>query len=298
MYFATYAQNNREAIGIINPETRRIIPVTWILGDNTGGTMLGFIENCNGEILNKIAAFIGDDGNWSQVSIDCDDLQLCAPIPQARRNIICLGLNYRDHAEELKDSLGKQAELSKAPVYFTKMASHIIGCTDYIDNHSGVTSEIDYEVELAVIIGKEGKNISITQAEDYIFGYSILNDLTARDLQKDHNQWMKGKSLDTFTAMGPWIVHKSKLPLPIKLNITCKVNDELRQNSNTKNLIFDIPYIISNLSKGMTLKPGDIIATGTPEGVGMGFKPPRYLKSGDRIVCSIDKIGELVNILK
>lgn len=156
----------------------------------------------------------------------------------------------------------------------------------------------DYEVELAVIIGKDGKDIPFEEAEDYIFGYTIGNDITVRDIQKKHIQWFKGKSLDTCTSIGPYIVHKSAIPFPVDLDISSKVNGEIRQKSNTKDLIFDIPTIISDLSKGLTLRAGDIILTGTPAGVGAGFKPPKYLKPGDIVECYIEKIGSLTNIIE
>ncbi|SDK15416.1 fumarylacetoacetate hydrolase family protein [Natronincola ferrireducens] len=297
MYFVTYLENNVEKVGLLLDNKTKVLDLARALGKNHLNNMLELITHCNKEMIDKIKGLTQDKMLYEK-AVDVKDIKLYSPIPQPRRNVICLGLNYKDHAEELKNSLGKQVQTLKAPVYFGKMACDIIGDGDAIDNHPNITEAIDYEVELAVIIGKEGKNISLEEAEDYIFGYSILNDLSARDLQTKHTQWIKGKSLDTFTAMGPCIVHKSELPFPIELNLTCRVNDEVRQSSNTRNLIFDIPYIISDLSKGMTLKPGDIIATGTPAGVGMGFSPPKYLKSGDVITCSIEKIGELINKLK
>lgn len=298
MYFATYLEDGKEKVGVLTKDGNKIIALTSILEDNTPKTLVDFISDCNEETLNKVNGFIENNEKFVKKAVGLDTVKLCAPIPQPKRNVICLGLNYKDHVEESKRTLGKQIQMPEAPVYFGKMASDIIGPMDDVNSHAGVTTQIDYEVELAVIIAKEGINIPIDEVEDYIFGYSILNDFSARDLQKKHAQWIKGKSLDTFTAMGPYIVHKSQLPMPVHLNLSCKVNDEIRQNSNTNNLIFDIPYMISDLSKGMTLKAGDIIATGTPAGVGMGFNPPKYLKSGDVVTCSIEKIGELVNKIK
>lgn len=298
MYFATYLHYGKETVGVLTKDREKMIPLASILGEDITKTMLDFIENCNEETLDQVKRFINDYEKCLKVAISLEEVKLSSPIPHPKRNVFCLGLNYRDHAEELKNSLGKEAKIPKAPVYFDKLASEIIGPMDEVDNHAGVTNAIDYEVELAVIIGKEGRNISEDKAEDYIFGYSILNDFSARDLQTKHTQWFKGKSLDTFTAMGPYILHKEQLPFPVHLDLSCKVNDEIRQKSNTKNLIFDIPYIISDLSRGITLKPGDIIATGTPSGVGMGFTPPKYLKSGDEVTCRIEKIGEIVNRIK
>jgi 2-keto-4-pentenoate hydratase/2-oxohepta-3-ene-1,7-dioic acid hydratase in catechol pathway len=154
---------------------------------------------------------------------------------------------------------------------------------------------VDYEAELALIIGKKGKDIAPEDAEQYVFGYTVINDVSARDLQKRHEQWFKGKNLDTFCPMGPCLIEKDDLPYPPELDIRCTVNGEIRQDSNTRKLIFDIPTIISDLSKGMTLLPGDIISTGTPSGVGVGFTPPRFLADGDRIECRIEGIGTLSN---
>ena len=155
--------------------------------------------------------------------------------------------------------------------------------------------QLDYEVELAVIIGKEGKDIPADKAEEYIFGYSVFNDISSRRIQNRHGQWFKGKSLDTYTAMGPVVLHKSALPFPVEADVKSFVNGEKRQDSNTRFFLADIPQIIEDLSKGMTLEPGDIIATGTPAGVGMGSNPPRFMKKGDEVVCEIPQIGRLVN---
>ncbi len=178
---------------------------------------------------------------------------------------------------------------------FSKVASPAIGQGDNIKAFPEYTDKADYEVELAVIIGKDGIDIRKEDAEDYIFGYTIVNDVSARNIQRKHGQWFKGKSLETYCPMGPVIVHKSALPFPIELEIKCSINGELRQNSNTKQLIFDIPSIIHDLSKGMYLRKGDIIITGTPAGVGLGFKPFKFLKPGDEIECSIEGIGTLKN---
>ena len=190
------------------------------------------------------------------------------------------------------------SSIPKHPIYFTKIADPAIGHMDNIIIPTEYTENLDYEVELAIIIGKEGKNISPDNVEEYIFGYTIGNDISARDIQTKHIQWFKGKSLDTTTALGPYIVSKSKIKLPVELDIRCKINGEIRQSSNTRNLIFNIPYIISDLSQGLTLKPGDIILTGTPAGVGAGFKPPKYLKPGDKIESIIEDIGTLINFVK
>ncbi len=156
---------------------------------------------------------------------------------------------------------------------------------------------IDYEVEVVAVIGKRGKNISVEEAYQHVFGYTIMNDFSARDLQAAHTQWLRGKSLDTFTAMGPAIVHRELIEHPLELDLSCQVNGEIRQKSNTRNFIFDLPYVISDFSKGFTLEPGDMIATGTPAGVGMAFDPPKYLRKGDEVTCKVQGLGVLRNRL-
>lgn len=221
---------------------------------------------------------------------------ILTPIPWTKRNVFCLGKNYVEHAKELEGEGANLSGIPEHPIYFTKTASPAIGPSDAIRVFPEVTDgDVDYEVELAVIIGKQGVNIAPEDAEAHIFGYSVINDVSARQLQVKHLLWFRGKCLDTHTVIGPAVVHKSLLPMPLNLKLGTKVNNEIRQESDTGHLIFDIPTIISDLSRATTLYPGDIIATGTPSGVGMGFKPPRYLKSGDVVECWIDGIGVLKN---
>ena len=189
--------------------------------------------------------------------------------------------------------MGSEADIPEHVMVFTKAPTAIIGHGATVDAHQSSTDELDYEGELAVVIGKRGKNISQTEALDYVFGYTIVNDITARDLQQRHKQFFIGKSLDTSCPIGPWIVHHSAIKNPNNLAITTKVNGAIRQDSNTKHFIFPIEEIISVLSQGMTLEPGDIIATGTPAGVGKGFKPPRFLKQGDEIEIYIEAYREI-----
>lgn len=219
------------------------------------------------------------------------EVELLAPIPQPRKNVFCVGKNYREHVLEM----GSADEVPEDMIVFTKAPTTVIGTNTVVDSHQQITSALDYEGELAVVIGKSGKEIKEEEAFDYIFGYTIINDITARDMQKKHKQYFLGKSLDTSCPMGPSIVHKSAIPNPQNINIETKVNGEVRQQSNTSMMTFSIPQIISIISQGMTLEPGDIIATGTPAGVGNGFQPPRYLQSGDVMEVTIEGIGTLVN---
>ncbi|MCB2295687.1 fumarylacetoacetate hydrolase family protein [Clostridium algoriphilum] len=293
MKFVTYIKNSKESVGIVIEEKVILVnEVLNVIGENNVSSMTELIEKTNENIIEKIETAIKNHNfNYDLLN----SVKILAPIPNPKRNIFCLGKNYVDHVKEIKSTKISDTGIPDFPIYFTKVASPAIGIGESIKFSYDVTSQVDYEVELAIIIGKEGINISHDSAEDYIFGYTIVNDVSARDLQGNHIQWFKGKSLDTFCPMGPYIIHKNEIPFPVELNIKCSINGELRQNSNTKNLIFDIPYIISDLSKGLTLKPGDIICSGTPSGVGLGFKPPKALKNGDVVECYIENIGELVN---
>ena len=225
-------------------------------------------------------------------------VSLEAPIPQPRRNIFCVGKNYHEHAHEFSrsgfDSSAAAGAVPKNPIIFSKVPESVIANHAEVVIDRKVSSAIDYEAELAVIIGKKGRGISREDAFDHVWGYTIVNDVTARDLQGRYSQWLIGKSQDTFCPMGPWAVTKDEFDLD-NAAIRCFVNGELRQNSQISLLIFDIPTIIATLSEGLTLYPGDIIATGTPAGVGIGFDPPKYLKGGDVVRVEIDGIGTLEN---
>ena len=207
-----------------------------------------------------------------------------------------MGRNYHEHAKELSGSVFKSNNADPAawPIVFTKVPETVIGHGDDVVLPAGITEQIDYEAELAIVIGKGGKNINKADALSHVWGYTIVNDVTARDVQMRHQQWDLGKSFDTFCPMGPWVVIANTLDAT-NTRVRCWVNDELRQDAHTRDLIFDLPTLIETCSRGITLYPGDVIATGTPAGVGMGFKPPRYLKSGDRVRIEIDGIGTLEN---
>jgi len=212
--------------------------------------------------------------------------RLEAPIPRPARNVFCLGRNYREHAAE------RGAEAPPHPVYFTKAPESVLAPGGKIVHHT-VTKELDYEVELAVVIGLAGRDIPREQALRHVFGYTVINDVTARDLQKRHGQWFKGKTLDTFCPMGPALVTADEIPDPQALAITLRVNGETRQSSHTSKMIFPVDECISVLSEGFTLLPGDVIATGTPEGVGAALG--KFLKAGDRVEAEVERIGILAN---
>lgn len=235
----------------------------------------------------------------SGASLPLSAVKLDAPIPVPRRNIFCVGLNYRAHAAEFAASgVGgprpPQQAVPEVPVIFSKVPESVIAPEAAIRIPTGLSESIDYEAELAVVIGKTGRAIPPSRALEHVWGYTILNDVTARDLQRRHQQWLIGKSLDTFAPMGPWLACTDELD-GARTRVRCWVNDELRQDAPTADLIFDIPTLISTISAGITLHPGDIIATGTPAGVGIGFDPPRFLRRGDRVRIHIEGIGTLSN---
>lgn len=239
------------------------------------------------QILEDLSAKIGGE--------PYESIEVLAPILSPIQDIICLGINYMEHAKESYKF--KKIEFDgkrEFPVYFGKRANYILGNGAKFPSHSQITQTLDYEVELALIIGKDATNVPQNRALEYVFGYTILNDISSRDIQNRYKQWYYGKSLDGSTLMGPWI--ETNLDIS-NLKISSRVNGELRQNANTADMIFDAAYVISDLSAGMTLKAGTIISLGTPSGVGMGFTPPKYLKKDDVIECEIEGIGVLKNIV-
>lgn len=216
------------------------------------------------------------------------EIEWLSPIPRTPKNIMAVGKNYADHAKEM-------GGVASSFVVFTKSPTSIAADEQTLSLHADITNSYDYEGELAIVIGKQGKSIPEKLAYDYIFGYTIANDLTARDLQTKHQQYFLGKSLDGSCPMGPYLVTKDELPNPQELAVVTKVNDEIRQNGKTSDMVFSVEQIVAEISKSVTLEPGDVILTGTPAGVGKGFNPPRFLKSGDVVKVSIEGIGTLVN---
>ncbi|HEY2422145.1 MAG TPA: fumarylacetoacetate hydrolase family protein [Neobacillus sp.] len=298
MRFVTAEYMQEQFVGVVNEEGTKVLHVRQaekaITGKSSYPSSLldciaageDFIEQINA-LLDRIVS----DKNAETFYLPIEEVTLLAPIPKPVKNIFCVGKNYVEHAIEM----GSADDIPEHILVFTKAPTTVIGPNTAVLNQQNVTSQLDYEGELAVIIGKKGRAIKREDALDYVFGYSIINDITARDLQERHKQFFIGKSLDTSCPMGPWIVHKSLVENPNQLDILTKVNGEVRQSSNTKNFIFPIEEIISVLSAGMTLEPGDIIATGTPAGVGKGLKPPKFLQPGDQIEITIDKLGTLAN---
>lgn len=293
MKFLTYRYDDKEQIGVLNLEETAVIPLSVCQIPHL--SMNEFLDNVTEEMLSKIE----EERKHPSLEISLDRIIKCPPIPSPKQDVICLGINYMAHAVESarykEEAFGGERPYA---VYFSKRVNRAVADGEEIDGHFDIVNSLDYEVELAVVIGKDAKNVSKEEAFDYVFGYTILNDISARNLQTAHKQWYFGKSLDGFTPMGPWIVTKDEFQNPPALSIRSYVNGELRQNSTTDLLIFDIAHVISELSQGMTLQAGTIIAMGTPAGVGMGFVPPNFLKKGDTIRCEIEGIGSLVNIVK
>ena len=231
-------------------------------------------------------------------TIAASEVKLLAPIPRSRKNVFCVGRNYVDHVAEGARAMGLQQKLPEVPQFFTKAPTAINAPGAPVRLDCKLTKLLDYEVELAVVIGTTGRDIAPERAYDHVFGYTIANDVTARDLQRRHDQWFKGKSLDTTLPLGPWIIDKAEIGDPTTLELSLTVNGQERQRSKASLMIFDIPAIIASLSAGMTLEAGDIIATGTPSGVGFAMEPPQGLKDGDIVIARIDRIGELMSPIR
>lgn len=285
MKFVTFTNSGERFVGSVNAEEQRI-SVFDLSPDEAHQGLLCMIGR------------IAEDMPAIKEVIQLNSVVLDAPIPKPIRNIFCVGKNYHAHAKEFYasgfDSSSAAGIVSEYPIVFSKVPETVVATKSLVMLDSKVSSAIDYEAELGVIIGKQGRATSIQDTMDLVWGYTIINDVTARDLQKKHSQWIIGKSQDTFCPMGPWAVTKDELDLATA-GIRGFVNGEKRQEARFSQLIFDVPTIISSISAGITLYPGDIIATGTPAGVGIGFDPPKYLQSGDVVRIEIDGLGVLEN---
>lgn len=283
MRFLTFKSETGPRLGLIRADNA-VTPIPSI-------DMLGLIEA--GESRIKRAR------TGTGIMFPMASLTLLAPIPEPRRNVFCVGMNYREHAAESLRAKNLPVKMPEIPVFFSKATTAVTGPYADIPFDAQVSTFIDWEVELGVIIGVKGRNIPRAKALDHVFGYTVLNDISARDLQNSHGgQFFKGKSLDGSCPLGPWIVTKEEIPDPHALKLRCRVNGVLKQESHTGDMIFDIPAIIEWLSRGLTLLPGDIIATGTPSGVGFARTPPEFLKPGDVVECEVEGIGTLRNTIR
>lgn len=288
MKLLTYQLDGSQAVGALSADGKAVFPLPY-------PDMNTLIETASLSDL-RSAAEAAERGG---ASLPLDRVTLLAPIPRPRQDVICLGMNYRAHLEEAArynaDAFEKQKPVA---VYFSKRVTEAVAPGGDIPRHAGLVERLDYESELAVILGKAVRNVKAEEAGDYIFGYTIINDVSARDLQTGHKQWYFGKGLDGFAPMGPWIVTADEIPFPPALAISSTVNGEVRQKSNTALFLNSIQDVLEELSAGMTLLPGTIIATGTPAGVGMGFDPPRFLEVGDVVECTIEGIGSICNTVR
>ena len=294
MRLVTYEIEHKSGLGVISRDGRWIYPLASL--DMDYKTMQDLIENISDSEKQLLDYASGQEPYKIRGAAPIDEVRLQAPIPYPRQDVICLGINYMAHAEESarykKEEFGGERPYA---IYFSKRVNKATAPGEGIPSHKNIVNDLDYEAELAVIIGKRAANVPAEEVRDHIFGYTIINDVSARTLQTQHKQWYFGKSLDGFLPMGPCISTVDELAYPPHVQVQSRVNGELRQDSNTELLIFDIDHIVSELSQGMTLQPGTIIATGTPAGVGMGFNPPKFLKPGDVVECTIEGIGTIAN---
>jgi len=282
---ASYLMNGEPGVGLVSDDGLTVAPLAL----DDAGRQLGAQA-----VIDLLTAGRPLPGTLAPLRLS--DVDLRAPLPRPRRNVWCVGRNYHAHAKELSASVFKDNDANPEswPIVFTKVPECVVGPRAQVLLPVGVSAQIDYEAELGVVIGKTGKNIARGAAMDHVFGYTVINDVTARDVQMRHQQWDMGKSFDTFCPMGPWIVTADAFD-GTRTRVRCWVNGELRQDGPTENMIFDIPALIETISRGITLYPGDVIATGTPAGVGMGLTPPRYLATGDVVRVEVEGLGSIEN---
>jgi 2-keto-4-pentenoate hydratase/2-oxohepta-3-ene-1,7-dioic acid hydratase in catechol pathway len=290
MKLVTFTAGEEDRIGVVEHDQGVVRDVTDVLDSADLVAVIERWDTARGAI---------EAGLASMPTLALDSVQLRAPIARPVRNVFCVGKNYSDHVREFGrsgyDTPAKSEDLPDKPIIFSKATTSVTGPFDDIDPHHGVTNELDYEGELGVIIGRGGRGISHAEAFDHVWGYTVINDVTARDVQRDHKQWLLGKSLDTHCPMGPYAVSADEVGDVQTLEVETLVNGERRQFAPVKDLIFDIPELVATISAGITLLPGDVIATGTPAGVGIGFDPPKFLVSGDVVEVSITGLGTLRN---
>jgi 2-keto-4-pentenoate hydratase/2-oxohepta-3-ene-1,7-dioic acid hydratase in catechol pathway len=286
MRLVTYRAGAGSAIGAVTGD--RVVDLSTVAPD-----MLSLIETGSDGLAAARAAVAAN-----AITLPLSQVTLLAPIPRPRKNIVCLGMNYALHAYESARARGKPEVLPEYPVFFTKAPTSVLGPEAAVPLHESVTDQLDWEVELGFVIGRAARDVSEAEAMRHVFGYTIINDVSARDLQNRHQQFFRAKSLDGCGPMGPWIVTADEIADPHALAIRLRVNGETMQDSSTGDQIFRIPAVISVLSHGMTLDPGDVFATGTPAGVGMGRTPQQWLKDGDVMEAEIEGIGLLRNTVR
>lgn len=277
MKLATFHHDDRELCGIVRGDRIAVLSVSGLQ-----------------DLIDR-----GVDASEFQsgTEFELSEVQLLAPL-RPRKNVFCVGLNYLDHVAEGNRTFGRNVQNQDVPVFFTKPPTAVVGPYDDVLLHTDVSTQLDWEVELGVVIGRSGISIDGDSALDHVFGYTVVNDVTSRDIQSRHKQWFKGKGLDGSCPIGPWIVTADEIPDPQTLNVACRVNGVEKQSASTAQMIFDVRAIIASLSEGLTLEPGDLIATGTPSGVGFARNPPEWLKDGDVIESEVRGIGVMRNVVR
>jgi 2-keto-4-pentenoate hydratase/2-oxohepta-3-ene-1,7-dioic acid hydratase in catechol pathway len=303
MKFATFVPRTASAdstvghIGAVLDDETVVDLTAARQGDHAFASMLAFLDaGTEGlERAREIATSSAHLGENKSTRVSLEDVRCLAPIPRPRKNVFCVGLNYPSHVAANAAALGIRAEIGEVPLFFTKPPTAVIGPEASIVHDSRLTAKLDYEVELAIVIGRGGTWIDETRALDHVFGYTLINDVSAREIQWRTSQMFIGKGLDTYCPMGPWIVERAELGEASNVHIGCRVNGEDRQRDSTSSLIFGIAHIVAELSRGLSLEPGDVIATGTPGGCGYQLVPPRFLAPGDVVECWAEGIGVLRN---
>ncbi len=293
MKFVTFKSGGEERLGILDDQ-KGVLDVVKagkaLLGRDLPGSMLSFIAAGESALADARKLLDAREG-WIALA----SVKLMAPIPHYKKNVFCVGRNYKLHIEEGARARGVPVSFPPVPEFFSKPPTTVIGNGDDIQWDSRCTQQLDYEIELGIVIGRKTKDISEANAPSAVFGYTIVNDVSAREVQKAHGQWFKGKSFDTFAPIGPCIVTADEFGNPAGHQLVLKVNGEVRQDSNTSDMLFDCQQIVASLSAGLTLEPGDTIATGTPSGVALGMEPQAWLKDGDTVELTITGIGTLTN---
>lgn len=302
MRIVTCADNNQNFAGVVDQD--HIMPIAAayakVGAPNPPSSVLALIEGGTSalhtldEVLRVARSWGKSASPWRPLS----GTPLLAPIPQPVKNVFCVGRNYKLHIEEAARTRGVEPTYPKFTEFFSKPRTTVVGHQADVRLDADLTKAFDYEVEMAIVIGKKGRDIKAADALSHIFGYTVFNDVTARDLQRAHGQWFKGKGLDTTGPLGPWIVTADEFGDPGKHRLTLRVNGETRQDSNTSDMLFNCAQIIESLSAGLTLDPGDIIATGTPSGVGFAMQPPKLLKDGDVMEAEVEGVGVLRNTVR
>ena len=293
MKFVTFKSGSEERLGILDDQ-KGVLDVVKagkaLLGRDLPGSMLSFIA-AGESVLADARKLLDAREGWIALA----SVKLMAPIPHYKKNVFCVGRNYKLHIEEGARARGVPVSFPPVPEFFSKPPTTVIGNGDDIQWDSRCTQQLDYEIELGIVIGRKTRDISEANAPSAVFGYTIVNDVSAREVQKAHGQWFKGKSFDTFAPIGPCIVTADEFGNPAGHRLVLKVNGEVRQDSNTSDMLFDCQQIVASLSAGLTLEPGDTIATGTPSGVALGMAPQAWLKDGDTVELTITGIGTLTN---